>query len=240
MQKEAEELKKIAIRWCLGCEGRGKELQYKVPQNIDLEDKIVGPFTLKQFIYLLVSGSIIYGWWSYLSSNYIEGTYTITFVLVAIPVGLLGAALALVKVNDRPFEVFLLNLLRFIVSPKQRMWKEGFKSEPVIIVDKTEAPKAEKVAKDTGSLDDLAKSLEDQTEKLKAEEAPQTKIRKNPVSQTKNPLNLSVTDVEGAAKAQVQAQKKDVQAKTVAAAPKAEPPAAEPKKKGIVNFLKGI
>jgi len=213
-------------------------LQYKVPQNIDLEDKIVGPFTLRQFVYLLVAGSIIYGWWSYLSSNYVEGTYTITFLLVALPVGMLGGALALVKINDRPFEVFLLNLLKFIASPKQRMWKEGFKSEPVIIVDKAEAPKAEKVAKDTGSLDDLAKSLEDQNEKLKAEEPPQTKIRKNPVSQTKNPLKLSVTDVEGAAKAQIQAQRKDVPAKTAVATPPATPP-AEPKKKGIVNFLKG-
>lgn len=215
-------------------------MQYKVPQNIDLEDKIVGPFTLKQFIYLLVAGTIVYGWWSYLSANYVEGTYTIAFVLVAIPVGMLGAALALVKINDRPFEVFLLNLLRFIGSPKQRMWKEGFKSEPVIIVDKTEAPKAQKVAKDTGSLDDLAKSLEDQNEELKAQEVAQTKIKKTPVSSTKNPLNLSVTDIEGARIAQLQAQKKEIPVKSTAVTPPASTAKVPPKKKGIVNFLKGI
>lgn len=205
--------------------------QYKVPQNIDLEDKIVGPFTLKQFVYLLVAGGIIYGWWSYLSGRYVEGTYTFAFVLVAIPVGLLGAALALVKINDRPFEVFLLSLVKFIFSPKQRMWKEGYKAEPVITVDKTEVAKEEKKARDTGSLDDLAKSLEE--EELKAKELAETKVAKTPVSKTQNPINVSLTDVQGAAQKQAAAQKQQ------ATTPPAVAP-TEPKKKGVANFLRKI
>jgi hypothetical protein len=215
--------------------GRDQLAQYKVPQNIDLEDKIVGPFTLKQFVYLLIAGAIIYGWWNYLAARYVAGTYTALFLLVALPVGILGAALALVKVNDRPFEVFLLSLVKFIFSPKQRMWKEGFRPEPVIMIDKNEAPKEEKRVKDTGNLDDLAKSLDDQEEELKAKEMTSSKIAKTPVSKSQNPLNVSVTDVQGASQRQAAAQKQPPATKSAETAP-----ATPPKKKGIANFLKGI
>jgi len=132
-------------------------MQYKVPQNIDMEDKIVGPFTMKQFVYLLVCGAIIYGWWNYLQTNYTN--FSLEFAIVAIPIGLLGFALALVKINDRPFEFFLLNVIRFIVSPKQRKWQDGFKEAPVIFIEKNQKKK-EETARDSGDLDQLAKQLE--------------------------------------------------------------------------------
>jgi len=136
-------------------------MQYKVPQNIDLEDKIVGPFTMRQFVYLLVAGGLIYGWWNFLNSNYVN--FLPQFLILAIPIGGLGFAFALVKINDRPFEYFVLGLLKFLFSPKQMMWKTGFKGESVIMIDTPKAPPLKDGAKDTRGLDDLAKSLEKQS-----------------------------------------------------------------------------
>jgi len=136
-------------------------MQYKVPQNIDLEDKIVGPFTMRQFVYLLVAGGLIYGWWNFLNSNYVN--FLPQFLILAIPLGGLGFAFALVKINDRPFEYFVLGLIKFLFSPKQMMWKTGFKGESVIMIDTPKAPPLKEEAKDSRGLDDLAKSLEKQS-----------------------------------------------------------------------------
>ena len=167
-------------------------MQYKVPQNIDMEDKIVGPFTMKQFLYLLVCGALIYGWWSFLQSNYVD--FTIEFVVVAIPIGLFGFALALVKINDRPFEFFILNLLRFIISPKQCKWQEGFREKAVIILDKNEKKKEEPV-RGAGDLDQLAKQLEEHAATLQAKQAvlapPKSAAQ---IQKEGTKLNLSVKD----------------------------------------------
>jgi hypothetical protein len=190
-------------------------VQYKVPQNIDLEDKIVGPFTMKQFIYLLVAGGIAYGWWNFLSQRYVG--FMPAFLLVAAPVGLLGVALALVKVNDRPFEIFLLNLFRFIFMPKRRVWKEGYSGEAVIVLGAGEEDKAKIPIKDTRSLDDLAKGLEKQSTDLRQNEpAAKSKGFFGKIFKSGNEgaahegsklqINLSVKDVDNAAAKQTQAQ----------------------------------
>jgi hypothetical protein len=183
-------------------------MQYKVPQNIDLEDKIVGPFTMKQFIYLLVGGTIIYGWWNY-ANTYVDPSPMSIFIPLALPVGLLTFCLALVKVNDRPFELFLLNIFKFIFSPKQRMWREGFKEQGVIVIDKNaEKQTKQGTVKDTSSLDDLAKTLEKQAN-LISQNTPQAKPdttgKGQSQAETKN-LNISVKDVAGASKKQAEAQ----------------------------------
>lgn len=196
-------------------------MQYKVPQNIDMEDKIVGPFTMRQFIYLLIPGGIIYGWYNYLSTNYTD--YTIEFALVAIPVGLIGLAFALLKINDRPFESFALSVIQFLSAAKQRKWTPGYAPEPVIVFDKPEdAQKANTVQKGGADLDSLSKVLEKSASEL-AQKAPAAKpaVSRQPSEKgsEQSVVNLSVKDVKGAAEKQQQAQ---------AAAPK----------KGFLGILK--
>ncbi len=201
-------------------------MQYKVPQNIDLEDKIVGPFTIKQFIYLLVCGAIIYGWWSYLQNNFVN--FTFEFVIVAIPIGLFGFALALVKINDRPFEYFLLNVLRFVILPKHRKWQDDFKEEAVIILTKNEKKK-EEVSRDSGDLDQLAKQLEDHAASLQEKQAaitPQKTAAQ--IQQEGTKVNVSIKDqpVEEAIEPQEQGKtQQPIQGKTEQVA------AGKPKKK---------
>lgn len=129
--------------------------QYKVPQFIDIEDKIVGPFTMKQFIYLLVGGAIDYGLFSYF--NQFENGLPY-FIVLALPVTLLALALTFIKINDRPFEIFLLNLVFYVFLPKKRFWQRGAKSQPALIA--TTPPKKTPKAGPQKNLEDLAKELD--------------------------------------------------------------------------------
>lgn len=93
-------------------------MQYKVPQNIDMEDKIIGPLSLSQFFYLLFGGIIIYILFHRLA---LTGYYWL-FLLLSIPIGVVAFAFAFVKVQDRPFAVFAVSFFRFSTRPKERVW----------------------------------------------------------------------------------------------------------------------
>lgn len=130
-------------------------MQYRVPQNIDLEDKIVGPFTAKQFIYLMVGFSLAY----ILVISLGTGIFALFLI---VPVVIITIALTFVKVQDRPFEVFLRSIIRYIGRPKRRVW--GRIDQPIeLVIKKTKkkefkAVKREKVAKST--LEQLSASLD--------------------------------------------------------------------------------
>lgn len=117
------------------------KLQYKVPQKIDMEDKIIGPLTLKQFTYLMVGGMITYA---------TIKSYNITlFLFFGLPVGLIALALAFIKVQDQPFSKFLLSLTMYFIKPRSRIWSKDWqmKFEQKEIVQKTKKEKPKEVSK---------------------------------------------------------------------------------------------
>ena len=89
---------------------------YKVPQDVEAEDKLIGPFSFRQFIYLVTA--VIAGGLAY-------GLYTVAawLVIIPIPVILFFLVLALPIKKDQPFEVYLAALVRFALKPKLRMWE---------------------------------------------------------------------------------------------------------------------
>lgn len=89
-------------------------MQFKVPQNIDMQDKIVGPLTLLQFVYLMAGGIIIY-------ITFSVATPVIAW-LIAVPVGILTLALTFLKIQDQPFGLFLMATVLFFVRPQTRIW----------------------------------------------------------------------------------------------------------------------
>ena len=92
-------------------------MQFQVPQFIDVEDKIFGPFTFKQFIYLLggAGGSF--------------ALYKLTPIYIAIPlilpIAALSLALTFYKVNDRPFINTLEAIFNYYISGRMYVWKQG-------------------------------------------------------------------------------------------------------------------
>ncbi|HEX6258628.1 MAG TPA: PrgI family protein [Candidatus Saccharimonadales bacterium] len=88
---------------------------YKVPQDVEAEDKLLGPFSFRQFIYLIiVAVSGLIGW----------GLAQVSIFLVAIPlpVMILFGILALPLRKDQPMETYLAAMIQFFLKPKRRLW----------------------------------------------------------------------------------------------------------------------
>lgn len=139
-------------------------MQFQVPQFIEVEDKIIGPFTFKQFVFLL--GGVGGGYFLY---RLIPAPFSYIF---ALPVIGFGAALAFYKVNERPFIEIVQAWIKFKFSGKRYLWKKEATVEKkaaddidelIGLAGKGNAP-APKLT--SGKLKDIAWSLDIQ-EKIK-------------------------------------------------------------------------
>lgn len=90
--------------------------QFVVPQFIEVEDKIIGPVTTRQFIILLVDGLIIF-----LLFKILLFTYFVIFSLLLLAVGIV---IAFLRINGQPFHFFLLNILQTSRRSKVRVWNK--------------------------------------------------------------------------------------------------------------------
>lgn len=91
-------------------------MRFNVPQFIDIEDKIIGPLTLKQFLFIAAGGGVLFILWFYLK--------LFAFIIVAVPIAAFCLALAFYKINGQPFAAFLINGLKFILKPKLYLWRK--------------------------------------------------------------------------------------------------------------------
>lgn len=91
-------------------------MQYQVPQFIEIEDKIFGPLTLKQFLYLAGGGGLCLLFFTLLPIYFA--------VLCMLPVIALSLALAFYKVNDRPFIVVIEHAFGYFFGHKLYLWKQ--------------------------------------------------------------------------------------------------------------------
>ncbi|MDR1196984.1 MAG: PrgI family protein [Candidatus Nomurabacteria bacterium] len=103
---------------------------YKVPQNVEAEDKILGPFSFRQFIYLLVAAGCGTAMW-FLGAAYWA------LALIPLPIFVLALALALPLRKDQPMETYLLAIVKFLFVSKKRLWVSG-SFTPNVEVDATE------------------------------------------------------------------------------------------------------
>lgn len=95
---------------------------YKVPQDVEADDKLIGPFSFRQFIYLIiVIISIALAWG--LAQLFIG------LALVPLPIILLFGALALPLRKDQPMEIYLAAVISFYLKPRKRLWQpDGIQS----------------------------------------------------------------------------------------------------------------
>ncbi len=91
-------------------------MQFEVPQFIEVEDKIFGPLTLKQFIYLAGGVGISFTLYSLLPF--------FIAVLLIIPVMLLSVALAFYKKDDRPFILTAESAFKYLLGNKLYIWRK--------------------------------------------------------------------------------------------------------------------
>lgn len=104
---------------------------YKVPQDVESEDKLIGPFGFRQFIYLIIVAFA--GFVAYLLSQIFIG-----LVLIPLPFIIFFGAIALPLRKDQPTEVYLLAVIQYHLKPKVRMWQpDGAISTVEITAPKT-------------------------------------------------------------------------------------------------------
>src|SRR5688572_2237225 len=108
---------------------------YKVIQDIEAEDKLLGPFSLRQFIYLLIVAVTMF-------LGYKLASATIFLVIPLLPIVIFFALLAAPFGRDQSSEVWLLAKIRFIIKPRKRIWNQDGIQQLVTITapKKIEAP----------------------------------------------------------------------------------------------------
>ena len=96
--------------------------EYKVAQDVEAEDKLLGPFSFRQFIYLIIvaiAGALAWG----LAQIFVG------LAIIPLPIILFFGALALPLRKDQPMEVYLAAIVSFHLKPRKRLWSpDGIES----------------------------------------------------------------------------------------------------------------
>jgi hypothetical protein len=91
-------------------------MQFRVPQNITMEDRIVGPLTLIQFTILVLGGGLSF---LIFTSSLLPSPLTL---ILAVAFALVTISIALGKFNDQPLYRFFRFIISYIITPKTRIW----------------------------------------------------------------------------------------------------------------------
>jgi len=109
--------------------------QFVVPQFIDVEDKIFGPITTRQFLILLAAGLLIFV--TYRLADFV------LFIILLVLISASSLVIAFVKVNGQTFHYFLLNVFQTRRRPSLRIWHKTLTKEELNYLRKREVEAAE-------------------------------------------------------------------------------------------------
>jgi|SRR5579872_834848 len=93
-------------------------MQFPVPQFIDVEDKIIGPFTLKQFGFIFGGGIIILGFFKLLGHGFF-------FFLLSLPVAIVSLIFAFANYNGRKLYNFIPVFFKFMSANKIMVFQQN-------------------------------------------------------------------------------------------------------------------
>lgn len=163
-------------------------MQFVVPQFIEVESKVIGPISVRQFIILLVTAGIIFIWYSLLGN--------VPFIALSVITFAVGVIFAFAKVNSQPFHQFALTLVQTIQRPRLSLWHREVNQQIVVKMarkDKDKVKKVPFVAKPNVSSEHIAElSLivdtrgqyaPEDLERLRAEQAAQQPTQNKPTNQ---------------------------------------------------------
>ncbi len=100
--------------------------QYKVPQDVEADDKLLGPFSFRQFVYLLIAAGFI------AIAVVLFQIFPLLAIIPLLPVLLLGA-LALPIKKDQPMETYLAAIVSYFLKPRTRIWNPGQRESTILI-----------------------------------------------------------------------------------------------------------
>ncbi len=142
-------------------------MQFKVPQNVQREDKIVGPLTLKQLIITSVGGIIAYAIYIALAKTYLWITWLPPVAIVTV----LTLAFAFLRPLNLSFAKWILLWIEYSILPRKRIWVKSSANIIIPLDNQTKHKKIEQKKLEEESLieekklEELKKFLESQQNK---------------------------------------------------------------------------
>ena len=130
-------------------------MRFEVPQFINVPDKLFGPFTFKQALYMVGGGGIIFLLYKLLPM--------FAVVILGLPVAALSLALVFAKPNGRPFIEMMEAFLIYSFSQKFYLWRQREEKPGALDIEQVhgEFPKeGELPVEDRVKISDLAWSLD--------------------------------------------------------------------------------
>ncbi|MFH0819054.1 MAG: PrgI family protein [Patescibacteria group bacterium] len=91
------------------------QMNFVVPQFIEVESKVIGPISIRQFIILLVTAGFLWLFWTILTFWFAA--------IVDIFCLAVGGTFAFVKINSQPFHIFALCYVQTMRSPALKVWQ---------------------------------------------------------------------------------------------------------------------
>jgi hypothetical protein len=107
-------------------------MQFRVPQFIDVEDKLFGPLTFKQFAYL--AGGVGMGFVLY------KLLPLFVAIVLIIPIATLSLLLAFYKVNNKPFIYYLQAGINYLTKSRLYVWQQRIKQKEEKSVEESITP----------------------------------------------------------------------------------------------------
>lgn len=92
--------------------------QYKVPQDVEADDKLLGPFSFRQFVYLMIAAGLCF-------VAFLLFQIFPLLVIIPIPFIFFLGILALPLKKDQPMETYLSAVVDFYLKPQKRIWMPG-------------------------------------------------------------------------------------------------------------------
>jgi hypothetical protein len=129
-------------------------MMFNVPQFIDVEDKIAGPLTWRQILWMTGMAAVLLVLYNAFDSA--------TFFTLAVPVILMFSLLAFYRPSGISMIQFLMHGVAYLFQPKISVWERPTHAQPVptILSNKNEEEKVTHQNFDSGKVHALAEMLD--------------------------------------------------------------------------------
>lgn len=114
--------------------------QFKIPVDVQVEDKIVGPLTLRHLIIIGTGGGIAYFIYVTLQPKYFWEIWVPPVVIIS----LLTLAFAFLKIHHMTFFQFIIAWIQYNLLPKKRIWKQNSGTTYISIINPPQLKKTPK------------------------------------------------------------------------------------------------
>lgn len=136
-------------------------MQFKVPQDVQREDRIVGPLTLRQLIICGIGFTIAYAIYTTIGREY----EVITALIPVVLLGLVTVIFAFIKPLNLVFEKYILFKIESLILPRKRYWLKGMGDPSRMMYVPSESAKP-KIVEKTVEKDKKTKSISELTQIL--------------------------------------------------------------------------